>query len=227
MLESTKYLSPEERKTYQQEIAQAGKESPEAYKIRYQRYLENFSRDPANLNKAPLPEAKWEPMARQARQNHQQGYGVEDIPLERLGIDNNNYALDRNGQPRNIVRTTYTDPKTGKIVEARPDGVSADAIVDVKSMTGKDKVYDNTTQLRAEQDLARAQGKTSGVIIVTNDPSYRPSKPLADSSVIARYDTDKEQFYVWDTDSNQGKGKWIQISDDRLLKLYKDKKVGK
>jgi hypothetical protein len=220
--QSTKYLTPEERKTYRGKIDGAASVT-EADKARYQRYLENFGRDPSKASKPPLNQEQWETQAKQMRRNHMQGYGVEDIPLERLGLDNNNYNVDRAGNPREVIKETHTDPKTGKLVGTRPDGIGEHVIVDVKSMEGKDKVYNLTEQLRAEQALAESQGKTHGTILYTEDPSYHPSSELAKTSVVARYDPIAKGFSIWNPKLNNKKGGWEKATNEELLDTYKAK----
>jgi hypothetical protein len=174
---------------------------------------------------------RWAEVGFRANANRATSSPHERAVLDRLGAVHNNapearggqltsdYAeyVDRNG--RSLGSTT--DPETGESVPAppgavgvrettaRPDGYieNADGTIDIvehKHLRGEDAVLEDSVQLRAEREMARAGGGEH-IVVLTSDagldasgqPQVRPSSGVAAGSTVLYYDAPSGTMMRW------------------------------
>ncbi len=193
-------LTSEQRNYYDNRIENASTPE-EAQQARYDRNAQ--SRDQRGLDE--LPPDDWQRSSNQVQQNQSTGSNAENAALGDLGIENNNAA----GQQQ-------TFPKGDNTV-TRPDGVTDNALVDVKSMpnepgpNGEPNTLYNSEQLRAQQAAAQESGREPVTVISNNNPSaVRPSGPLAEESTVLHHNPETGQFSAWNPETNG----WDPISND-------------
>ena len=178
---------------------------------RYERYLIDCKRKGTE----PSPRSQWEPKANIALQNKKGGSEAEEKALASLDVANNN----KKGA------TTF-DKDGDKGTKTRPDAVTDNALIDVKSAPkdgkdGKRNTVNDSPQLRAQRDAANGEGKNHVVVISSEDrDNVRPSGPLAEDppkgSTVVHHDPKTNKWSTWDGEANQGKGGWTDSSADAV-----------
>jgi hypothetical protein len=129
-----------------------------------------------------------------------------------LGLVNNDYNLDRGGNPRDTV--TYSNGKTGKAgKESRPDALGDSHVVEIKSFKDgtKEAVAKNTKgQTVIQRNGAEAEGKKHAVLMDTHGSreSARPHEQLSGKSDVYHHNRETGEWSRWDPEAKGGKGAW-------------------
>lgn len=195
--------------------------------IRYLRYLQ----EKQQAGQQALGRNEWQQQKDRLEANTNRGRQDEDQTLTEVGIDNNNYTVGANGEPRSVV--TYESPTlkdaNGNPVTTRPDAVTDKYWIDVKSVSqdSQNQTYYNTDQLRAQKEGAAAAGKKSAVILTSEADTPRPSGPLsqpqtgADIVYLRQYTRNPDgsvstTWYRWDVRANNGDGGWVQVTEQSV-----------
>jgi hypothetical protein len=135
----------------------------------------------------------------------------EDDALDSLGVKNNN---------RNTGDERESFPKPSGNGETRQDGVTDDAVVDVKAIKngpdpdGNPRVLNDRDQLRGQRAGAEDSGRDHVVVISNETPeAVRPSGPLAEKSTVMHRNPETNEFSVWNPEANGNEGSWEPISN--------------
>ena len=179
-----------------------------------------------NRNLPDLPEPKWEAAKTQVSKNRQ--FGIDQENKAREGVKKFEKRLDlKNNNEGNVLVDTVKDPKTGKPVTTRPDSIGENAkkevdfVHDHKTVTGKDKVVYNTSQIRGERELLPKTGEGKHVVSVSTNkpklskipPEPRPSEPLGKSSTVYYTNPQGKVTHVWVVDETlEGGGFWSKVA---------------
>jgi RHS repeat-associated protein len=108
---------------------------------------------------------------------------VKKIDQEAIqrGVNNEGKVLKDMNIPKNNKTFQTIDPKTGKSINVKPDGIDKNIVAEVKDR----KSVSNTAQIRGERQLAKQQGKEFK--IVTGEHT-KVSKTIPKKEVITRKD---------------------------------------
>jgi hypothetical protein len=111
------------------------------------------------------------------------GKEVKTVAKEAMdrGIKNEAKVLKDMNIPKNNKTYRTIDPKTGKPVNVKPDGVNKSTVTEIKDT----KKVSNTKQIRGEREVAKQQGKSFQ--IVTGEKT-KVSKTIPEKDIIRRKD---------------------------------------
>jgi RHS repeat-associated protein len=134
------------------------------------------------------------------RGNQQRGSEREEKALAAAGLENNN------------AKGNQQEFTTDDGVTTRPDAVSDNAIVDVKSKpdTGGPHTIEDSDQMQAQRDMADEQGKSHYVVASNTDKgSVAPSQDLTDAgSNVLHHNPETGKWNAWNPNANDGTGGW-------------------
>jgi len=80
------------------------------------------------------------------------------------GLKNEARVLKEMNIPKNNKTFQTIDPKTGKQISVKPDGINDTKVIEVKDT----KSVNNTKQLRGEREIAKSQGKDFKIVTGNN-----------------------------------------------------------
>ena len=189
-------LTSEQRSWFREQID--GAKGSAADDLRFQRNA--LSREQRGL--PPIQRGAWDALNKHMASNRERGRTKEATILQELGIDNNN-----TGKPLTLE---------GDAGVSRPDGVTPEAIVEVKAVEGgtadDPRVVYNTEQMRNQRQGGGAQGQDHVVVIVADDPAtVRPSGPLARQSSVLLRSPVSGRWMKWNVTLNRGRGGWSEV----------------
>jgi hypothetical protein len=175
----------------------------EAAQARYDRNC--TTRD--NRGDAHLDPADWQASSDRVSANRERGVRLENAALDDAGVPNNN---------RGTGVDTFDTPDG---LQTRPDGVTNNSVIDVKSMPdgagddGPRTLYDSD-QLRGQRDEATNSGREHVVIMTNDDPSsVRPSSgvtgtPSNPGSTVYHRNSGDGTWSRWNNNPRQGTVGW-------------------
>ena len=106
---------------------------------------------------------------------------VMDKVATARGLENEAKVLKEMDVPKNNKTFQTIDPKTGKQVSVKPDGIDNSKVVEVKDT----KTISNTKQIRGEREVAKNQGKDFKIVTGTET---KVSKNIPQEEIIRRTD---------------------------------------
>ncbi|MFO0692559.1 MAG: RHS repeat-associated core domain-containing protein [Polyangiales bacterium] len=157
----------------------------------------------------PLSREEWQEMANRIRDNQARGNVAETATLDALDVDNNNRAIDREGNAREIE--TYPRNAPPDTPSTRPDGVTDRSIIDVKSMPDDGpRVLDDSEQFDLRRRMAEGPPTRQHVVVMTNGDrsAVRPSGPLGEGSTVYHRDSTTGAWSKWNPTTNR----WTTIA---------------
>jgi RHS repeat-associated protein len=102
------------------------------------------------------------------------------------GVKNEAKVLKEMNIPKNNKTFSTIDPKTGRVVNVKPDGIGKKVVAEVKDT----KKLSNTAQIRGERQVAKQQGKTFKII---TGAKTKVSKTIPELEIIRRKNIGPQQ----------------------------------